>query len=126
MDQTLYDMIGGEPTVRALVNAFYMRVQAHPQLSKLFPEDITPVRNKQYRFLTQFLGGPSLYTQVYGHPMLRAKHIPHPVTPTRAKEWLSCMAEAMDEIGLEGQAREYIFERLTMTAHHMVNSEDEA
>lgn len=120
-----YESIGGARTVARLVDAFYTRVQRDPDLAPIFPEDITPVRDKQYSFLTQFLGGPPLYAQEYGHPMLRARHMPHPVTPVRAEAWLRCMRAAMDEIGLAGEVRDYIFERLTLTAHHMVNRPDE-
>ncbi|MCL6453520.1 MAG: globin [Alicyclobacillus sp.] len=122
--QTVYEAMGGSETIGRLVDAFYRRVQAHPNLSRLFPEDIIPVRNKQYKFLTQLFGGPRLYSDIYGPPMLRAKHLPHPITLKRAEEWLSCMAAAMDEIGFTGPVRDFVFQRLTMTAHHMINSED--
>ena len=49
--------------------------------------------------MTQFLGGPPLYTEEHGHPMLRARHMPFEITQTRAKEWLQCMEEAMNEVG---------------------------
>lgn len=119
--QTLYEQIGGEKTVRKLVEAFYPRVQAHPLLKPIFPEDIRPVMEKQFLFLTQFLGGPPLYTEKYGHPMLRARHLPFPITPERANAWLECMHKAMDEIGLKGEAREAFWARLVMAAHHMIN-----
>jgi hemoglobin len=114
--------IGGAETIARLVDAFYARVVAHPELASIFPQEIGPVRDKQYLFLTQFLGGPALFSQEYGHPMLRARHMPHEITPSRAEAWLACMREAMDDIELSGDMREYIFERLTMTAHHMVNT----
>lgn len=124
--KSIYEGIGGESTIAALVDAFYKRVQAHPNLSLLFPEDIMPVRNKQFKFLTQFFGGPPLYSNVYGAPMMRTKHLPHPISIERAKEWLECMAAAMDEIGLQGEVRDFMFERLTMVAHHMINTESPA
>lgn len=123
--QTIFELIGGSDTIARLVGAFYARVQAHPTLSQLFPEDISPVREKQYAFLTQFFGGPHLYAQQYGQPMLRARHLPHPITPNRAREWLQCMWGAMDDIGLEGPVRDYMFERLMLTARHMVNGDDQ-
>ncbi|OPG15972.1 globin [Ferroacidibacillus organovorans] len=122
-----YEKIGGEETIGRLVDAFYARVMKHEDLIPIFPRDILPVRDKQFLFLTQFLGGPPLYSNAYGHPMLRARHMPHEITPKRAAAWLSCMREAMDEIGLAGEMRSFIEERLTMTAQHMVNrSDDEA
>jgi hemoglobin len=118
---TPYEMIGGAKTVARLVDTFYDLVKQHPELIPIFPEDLTETKKKQYLFLTQFLGGPTLYSDVHGHPMLRARHMPFPITPKRAEAWLSCMKEAMDRIGLEGEVREAIFERLTLTAHHMIN-----
>ncbi|MCL6548808.1 MAG: globin [Alicyclobacillus sp.] len=121
---TVYELIGGAETVARLVDAFYSRVVRHPGLRPLFPDDITPVRNKQYRFLTQFFGGPRLYSDVYGPPMLRARHLPHPITPKRAEEWLECMAGALEEAGIQGPLRDFIFARLSQTAYHMVNTPD--
>ncbi|MGO0058744.1 globin domain-containing protein [Brevibacillus fluminis] len=120
-----YDMIGGAPTVARLVDVFYNYVKQDPYLSPIFPDDLTETKAKQYKFLTQFLGGPTLYNDEYGHPMLRARHIPFPITPKRAEAWLSCMNAAMDTIGLEGHVRHAIFERLTLTAHHMVNRRED-
>ncbi|MRG29314.1 globin [Laceyella tengchongensis] len=127
MDQTKtpYEAIGGAKTVRAIVEAFYPRVQAHPLLKPIFPEDITPVMEKQRLFLTQFLGGPPLYSEKYGHPMLRARHLPFPITPARAEAWLACMSEALDEAGVQGEVRDSLWARLVMAAHHMVNTEDQ-
>jgi hemoglobin len=124
MEPTIYDLIGGADTIGRLVDVFYRRIQAHPELSKMFPEDIMPVRNKQYRFLTQLFGGPHLYSEVYGSPMMRARHLPHPITPARAEDWLQCMSVALDEVGIQGPVRSYMVERLSMTAHHMVNTEE--
>ncbi|MDF2669277.1 MAG: globin family protein, partial [Paenibacillus sp.] len=82
---TIYDAIGGESAVRLLVENFYPLVQKNPLIGPLFPEDITPVMEKQYMFLTQFFGGPSLYSDQYGHPMMRARHLPFEITPERAE-----------------------------------------
>jgi hemoglobin len=120
-----YELIGGAQTVSRLVDVFYDLVKQDPSLSPIFPNDLTETKDKQYKFLTQFLGGPALYNDEHGHPMLRARHMPFPITPKRAEAWLSCMSQAMDSIGLEGDVRNAIFERLTMTAHHMVNRWDE-
>lgn len=124
MTESLYEAIGGAETVSRLVNAFYPRVAADPDLAPLFPEDLAPVAERQRCFLTQFLGGPNLYSDQYGHPRLRARHLPFPITPTRAKAWLRAMASAMDEIGLSGPARDEFYQRLTLTAGHMVNQQD--
>ncbi|MBS4177396.1 globin [Lederbergia citrea] len=121
---TPYDAIGAEK-LAVLVDEFYSRVGKHPDLIPIFPKDLTEVARKQKQFLTQYLGGPALYTEEHGHPMMRARHLPHEVTPRRAKAWLSCMSEAMDEVGLEERFREHFFSRLALTAKHMVNTPDD-
>jgi hemoglobin len=123
-NQSIYELIGGGETLRRLVDTFYSKVGQHPELTPIFPEDLTETADKQYLFLTQFLGGPTLYSDKYGHPMLRARHMPFEVTPTRAKAWLGCMGEALDEIGLEGPLRNFLYERFVQTANHMVNTRD--
>ncbi|MFP7378073.1 globin domain-containing protein [Bacillus paralicheniformis] len=115
-----YEAIG-EELLSQLVDTFYERVKRHPLLYPIFPDDLTETARKQKQFLTQYLGGPPLYTEEHGHPMLRARHLPFPITPERADAWLSCMKEAMNHVGLKGEIREFLFERLTLTARHMVN-----
>ncbi len=121
-NQTPYEALGGEEVLTKLIETFYFKYVAnHPDLTPIFPEDLTETARKQKQFLTQFLGGPPLYTEEHGHPMLRARHMPFVIRPTQAKAWLECMSKAMDDVGLAGDIREYFFERLTMTANHMVN-----
>ncbi|WP_257349133.1 globin [Pseudalkalibacillus decolorationis] len=116
-----FDVFGGRETIERLVEAFYPKVQAHPDLAPIFPDDLTETMRKQKQFLTQFLGGPPLYSQEHGHPMLRARHMPFKITPQRAEAWLSCMKSAIDEIELDSSMKEQLLSRLTMTAYHMVN-----
>lgn len=117
---TPFDAIG-EEKLHLLVDAFYIRVGHHPDLAPIFPNDLTETARKQKQFLTQYLGGPPLYTSEHGHPMLRARHMPFEITETRAKAWLSCMNEAMDEVGLDGPVRDNLYARLCLTAQHMIN-----
>lgn len=121
---SVYDRLGGEHTLSRLVDAFYSKVVADPDLAPLFAgSDMNEVARKQKMFLTQFLGGPPLYSEQFGHPMLRYRHLPFEITPVRAQAWLRCMAAAMDETGLSGGAREFVYTRLTQVAHHMVNTD---
>lgn len=120
-DLSPYELLGGEDVLSRLVDSFYANVSRDPDLSPLFPNDLGETARKQKQFLTQFLGGPSLYTEEHGHPMLRARHMPFIITPAQAERWLACMEQAMNEINIEEPIREYMLQRLTMTAHHMVN-----
>jgi hemoglobin len=120
---TIYEAIGGAPVIREIVEKFYPKVQAHPLLSPLFPADIMPVMEKQYLFLTQFLGGPALFSDEYGHPMMRARHLPFPITPERAEAWLDCMSRALAETGIPQPLQQLVLERVSGPAHHFVNTD---
>ena len=123
--KTPYDAIGGEEIITKLVNAFYDKVGQDPLLSPIFPDDLTETARKQKQFLTQYLGGPPLYSEEHGHPMLRARHMSFEITPTRAKRWLELMKDAMDDVGLDGPLRTEFYNRLILTAQHMINTPDE-
>jgi hemoglobin len=123
--ETLYERIGGADTVSQLVNAFYPKVYANPILSPMFEGDIEEIKRKQRLFLTQFLGGPTLYSNEFGPPAMRERHLPFEITPTRAQAWLTCMKEAFEEIGLTDTAASIQFyDRLSQVAAIMVNSVD--
>lgn len=124
-ERSIYEQIGGETTIRQIVEAFYPKVLQHPVIAHLFPEDIKPVMDKQYLFLTQFFGGPPLYTEQYGHPMMRQRHLPFKITPRSADAWLQCMNEALLDIGLEDELRQVVMARLSAPAYFFVNSEVE-
>lgn len=119
-----YEEIGKERLYK-LIDIFYSKVAENPKLKPIFPDDLTETARKQKQFQTQYLGGPNIFTEEHGHPMLKARHMPFKVTPERAQAWLECMSEAMDEIGLEGKFRDVYFQRLVLTAHHMINSPDD-
>ncbi len=120
--KTLYSEIGAEK-IEELVNAFYPKVYADPNLIPIFTGDIGEIMMKQRLFLTQFTGGPPLYSNKYGHPRMRARHLPHEITPLRAESWLRCMKEAFEEIGLDQTlAGEAFYERLTQVAGIMINT----
>lgn len=119
---SFFEQLGGDAVLEPLLDAFYDRVYAHELLSPLFDSEMDEVKRKQRMFLTQFLGGPPLFSMEFGHPMMRARHMKFPITPEHAEAWLGCMKAAMDDIALDGPLREYFFERLTQTAYHMVNT----
>ncbi|WP_449354072.1 globin domain-containing protein [Virgibacillus natechei] len=119
---TLFEAIGGFDQIDKLVTAFYKRVGEHPLLTPIFPDDLTETARKQRLFLTQFFGGPKIYSEERGHPMMRRRHLPFPITPERRDAWLACMEEALVEAETEEPYRTAIFERLTLTANHMMNT----
>ncbi|GAA0491928.1 hypothetical protein GCM10008986_17680 [Salinibacillus aidingensis] len=118
----IYDAIGGYKKIEELVEAFYARVGKHPKLTPIFPDDLTETARKQKMFLTQFFGGPPLFSQERGHPRLRARHIPFEITPARRNAWVDCMTNALEEASIEEPYRTVMLEKLSMTATHMMNT----
>lgn len=119
---TIYEAIGGQEKVDKIVDSLYNHIAEHPLLIPIFPEDLTETRWKQRLFLTQFFGGPQLYLEERGHPMLRRRHLPFPITPERGQAWLSCLEKALEEAEVEEPYKSAIFERITTVAGQMVNT----
>lgn len=120
--QTIYERLGDE-NLKLLVDSFYDKVLQDDRIKDLFQTDIQLVKAKQFMFLSQFFGGPTRYSEKYGHPKLRMRHLPHKVTLDGASAWLECMAEAIALLPIEKSFKEEIFMRFPHAARHMVNSE---
>jgi hemoglobin len=73
------------------VRAFYPRVYEDPDLSLLFQGDMKEIMRKQHMFLAPFTGGPPLYSQEFGPPAMKQRHLPFEITPKRAQCWLRCI-----------------------------------
>ena len=74
---TFYDEIGGEATIRAIVHRVYEGVADDEVLRPMYPEeDLGPAEDRFARFLVQYWGGPTTYSDTRGHPRLRMRHAP--------------------------------------------------
>lgn len=100
---TPFELLGGPPALRALVDRFYALMDADPayaQIRVLHPPSLGTSADKLYCFLSGFLGGPPLYAERYGHPMLRARHLPYPIGSLERDQWMDCMRRAMADCGV--------------------------
>lgn len=118
---TLFQELGPD-NLRQLVDEFYDRVFDSEKIGPLFKNDKTEIKQKQYMFLTQFLGGPDLYSQHYGHPRMRMRHLPHKITDEARVEWLKCMKEAIRSLSIDEDLKARLFSVFPQVAQHMVNS----
>ncbi|MGH9854346.1 MAG: group II truncated hemoglobin [Blastocatellia bacterium] len=101
MNQTIYEQIGGEQAVRRLIDRFYDLMDTLPEaagIRALHPETLDESRNKLFWFLSGWMGGPPLYVERFGHPRLRARHLPFPIGESERDQWLLCMNKALDEV----------------------------
>ena len=123
---TFYEAVGGEPTFRKLVDAFYAGVADDPVLRPLYPEaDLGPAGDRLRMFLEQYWGGPGTYSQQRGHPRLRMRHAPFKVGPTERDAWLNHMRDAVDSLGLDPAQHATLWEYLERAAMFMVNTFEE-
>lgn len=124
---TPYEMIGGEQKLRALIDRFYDLMDEVPEyyvIRKLHAKDLAGARDKLYMFLSGWLGGPPLYTEKYGHPMLRARHLPFAIGIAERDAWMACMAQAMGSVVDDEKLRTWLLEQLFKTADWMRNKPD--
>ncbi len=122
--KTPYERIGGEQAVRQLCKNFYqiMCNTAQTQLIRaLHPQDIAISEEKLYLFLSGWLGGPPLYTDKYGHPRLRRRHMPFLIGIEERDQWLYCMAQALKTMKLDEIFAEQLMSSFVQTADFMRN-----
>ncbi len=120
---TLYDEVGGAPTFAALVHGFYEGVRSDPELRALYPEeDLGPAQRRLRMFLEQYFGGPTAYSIERGHPRLRMRHAPFPVTEDMRDRWLRHMLGSLDGLGLPPEQDHAMRDYFERAAHMMVNT----
>ncbi|WP_312413806.1 group II truncated hemoglobin [Shinella sp.] len=123
---TLYEAVGGDAGVRALTRRFYELMDTLPEAARcraIHPADLTGSEEKLYEYLTGWLGGPPLYTEKRGHPMLRRRHFDAAIGPAERDEWLLCFVQALGETVPSEGLRKIILEPVTRLAHHMQNQD---
>ena len=121
---SLYERIGGDAAVRALVDRFYDVMDSDPSakpLRAMHAKSLRVSRDKLYQFLSGWIGGPPLYAEKYGHPRLRARHAPFPIGEGERDQWVSCMGRALDALGVEGELRTFLDARFLHVATFMIN-----
>ena len=121
---TPYALLGGEAALQALVARFYAVMDEDPTyalIRRLHPPSLEGSADKLYRFLSGWLGGPPLYVQTYGPPMLRARHLPYPIGSLERDQWMACMRQAMADCAVPEPLAAALGEALSRTADWMRN-----
>jgi len=121
---TAYELIGGETGIRALVKRFYEVMDTLPEaygVRKLHAADLSGSEDKLFMYLTGWLGGPQLYVEKYGHPRLRARHLPFAIGEAERDQWMLCMRQAMAETIADEKLRAVLDKQLADLADFMRN-----
>lgn len=124
VEPTVYDRLGGESVLRALVSHFYRNMDELPEcggVRRMHAPDLRGAEDKLFKFLSGWLGGPNLYWQEFGHPRLRMRHFPFSIGPDERDQWLTCMRMALDSEVSDEDLRQRLFAAFVQTANHMMN-----
>jgi hemoglobin len=123
---TPFEWIGGEPRVKALVERFYDLMDLEPgyaQLRASHGSELERARQNLFWYLCGWLGGPQYYTDRFGHPRLRMRHLPFRIGTVERDQWLACMDQAMGETGVDEALRARLNEAFFQTADWMRNAQ---
>ena len=121
---TPFEWIGGEEKVKALTECFYDLMDLEPGYAVLrasHGDTLADARQKLFWFLCGWLGGPQHYTEKFGHPRLRARHMPFSIGILERDQWLACMDQAMGETGVPDDLRARLRDSFFQTADWMRN-----
>jgi hemoglobin len=123
-EDTPFARLGGDAAVRALVDRFYDLMDLEPgyaRLRSVHGNDLSHARDKLYWFLSGWLGGPNHYIERFGHPRLRARHLPFAIGQVERDQWMACMNQALVEQGVDEDLRLRLVQALFQTADWMRN-----
>jgi len=95
-----YDRLGGVDVITRLVDRFYFHMDTLPAaagIRVMHPADLSPIKQVLVKYLSEWTGGPKLYSPERGHPRLRFKHSAFAIGPAERDAWMACMRLALDE-----------------------------
>jgi len=119
-----FNRIGGEAVIRAVVDRFYDLMDLEPDYAVLrgvHGSDLSQARDRLFWFLCGWMGGPQHYTEQFGHPRLRMRHMPFSIGVAERDQWLACMDQAMGETGVPEDLRQRLKGSFFQTADWMRN-----
>lgn len=122
---SLYQRIGGAEPLRQMVDRFYDLMELEPEFAGIRAMHPTPTdgsRDKLFWFLSGWMGGPDLYISQFGHPRLRARHLPFAIGVSERDQWLRCMAWAMQDVGIAEELQLHLMNSFFQTADWMRNT----
>jgi hemoglobin len=122
--QTLFSVLGGEAPLRRLVDTFYNRMDLAPEFAgirALHPAELSGARDKLFWFLCGWSGGPDYYVRRFGHPRLRARHLPFAIAGKERDQWLGCMQWALRECAFPEALQRRLLAAFSQTADWMRN-----
>ena len=122
--QSVYELVGGEAPIAAMVDAFYEAVADDPILRPMYPPELAEAKRRLFLFLLQFFGGPATYSQERGHPRLRMRHFAFPIDQRARDAWLQHMLNAIEAAEISEPARSRMTEYFERASAFLINRAD--
>ena len=115
---TLFDQLGGEPVLRAIMDRFVDKVVTDPMIGYLFKKtNRRRLKVKEYEHAALHLGAPSVtYT---GRP-IDTVHAPPPISGGHFDRRLQLLKETLDEFNAPEQVREHWISHTESLRHEIV------
>ncbi|MBP0115803.1 MULTISPECIES: group II truncated hemoglobin [Bradyrhizobium] len=121
---SMFERIGGSATIDRLVDRFYDRMDTLPEaqvIRAMHAADLGLIRDVLKRYLTEWTGGPRLYSVEKGHPRLRQRHFGFAIGDAERDAWMLCMRGALEEAVTDSAARRDLDQALSGLANWMRN-----
>jgi len=123
-DRDVYSAIGAEGFER-LTDAFYRRVPSDEILGPMYPShDLAGSKQRLREFLIFRFGGPPHYVDQRGHPRLRMRHAPFPISTAARDRWLELMKSALEEAALPAEVKQVLESFFESTTTFLINRPD--
>ena len=122
---SIYDRIGGALAIDRVVESFYAHMDELPEakvIRAMHHADLTPLKQVLKRYLSEWTGGPVLYSPEKGHPRLRQRHMGFPIDDSARDAWMLCMDKALAEHIADVAARDELRGNMKKLADWMRNT----
>ena len=124
----IYAKMGRENLYR-MFEAFYRELAESP-IRAMFAHDLVAASRKSAAFFAQLTGGPQEYSEAYGPPRMRARHLAFQITPQARAEWLACferiLARATSDFAFPAEHLDGFRQFLHKFSLWMVNTSEDA
>ena len=114
-----FQAAGGQAGLRQLVDMFFDRMgtdERFATIHAMHPPDREVSRDKLFRFLCGWLGGPRLYNEKYGAIGIPRVHAHLKIATPERDQWLTCMTESVAEQPFDADFKTYLMEQLFVPA----------
>lgn len=120
-----FEMLGGEPGVVRLVDAFYRHMDTRPDtrgIRAMHAPDLASTKAVLVLYLCEWLGGPKNYSAQRGHPRLRMRHGGFAIGEAERDAWLACMRAALVDVGATPELQSALMTSFFKTADWLRNT----